>query len=134
MISSISEKWQPITKTGQITVSQPTYPQAATIETQPAENGITITNTTAHPDILPTSVLWEYGDGTQETTAGTVTARTHAYTQPGIYTVRVSEIYVTAITRQASALFRVGGGGSAPEHTTAYPGIVVSGDYAGRAA
>ena len=91
---------QPLT----IIIIEATYPNIILKTEQTGQFTIKISNLTEHPDIQPSAISWDFGDGT-ETTATTPEAmktQAHTYAQAGIYNVIVTIQYANGYFHTAT--------------------------------
>ena len=97
---TIRTESQPLT----IILIEATYPNIILKTEQTGQFTIKISNLTEHPDIQPSAISWDFGDGT-ETTATTPEAmktQEHTYAQAGIYNVIVTIQYANGYFHTAT--------------------------------
>ena len=78
-----------------ITIIEATYSNIILKTEQTGQFTIKISNLTTYPDIQPTAITWDFGDGTKTTatTPATMKTQTHTYPQAGIYNVSATIQY-----------------------------------------
>ena len=78
-----------------ITIIEATYSNIILKTEQTGQFTIKISNLTTYPDIQPTAITWDFGDGTKTTatTPATMKTQTHTYPQAGIYNVSATVQY-----------------------------------------